>query len=104
VLRARNLSPKKFYCKKYFETQKGRLADSLRRGTTLGCVAKIIFERGNVPSTFMLSGDPEQCGDEGHLTLRIALPYSFELTLPHHVHGFDAFERALRRVKALQAL
>ena len=52
----------------------------------------------------MLSGDPEQCGDEGHLTLRIALPYSFELTLPHHVHGFDAFERALRRVKALQAL
>ena len=52
----------------------------------------------------MLSGDPEQCGDEGRLTLRIAPRYSFDLPLPHHVDSFDTFDSALRCVKAFEAL
>jgi hypothetical protein len=51
-----------------------------------------------------LSGDLEQTLDEPRLPLGITSGQPFDLTLPHHVYRFNAFERALGGVKTLEAL
>lgn len=65
---------------------------------------KDYFEARKVFEHLSLSGDPEQRSDKLRLPLRITSCQSFDLTLPHHVYRFNAFESSLRCVKPLEAL
>ena len=51
-----------------------------------------------------LSGDPEQRGDKLRLPSSIITAQPFDLTFPHHVHRFNAFECSFRRMERLEAL
>jgi hypothetical protein len=48
--------------------------------------------------------DTEKAFDELILPRRIPPVQPFDLTLPHHVQGFDTFNSAFRRVEGAKAL
>jgi hypothetical protein len=48
--------------------------------------------------------NPEQRSDEGRLPSRVTPCSPFDLSLPQHVHRFNAFQSSLCCVKALEAL
>jgi hypothetical protein len=73
-------------------------------GAVQTVVLRKLFRSIKVTSHSFSGGNLKERSDKLRLSHRITSCQPFDLTLPHHVHRFNAFERPLSSMKPLEAL